>query len=140
MDAERWDEIVVLQARVEQEVGTALQRRHGISLSDYRALRRLAEAPGRELRMQDLAALTGLSQSAVSRLIVRLETAGLARRDLCPDDRRGVYGVITDDGLHRREEARATYQTALSEALAEAAADPAFASVATGLGHGGPDG
>ncbi|MYV97863.1 MarR family transcriptional regulator [Streptomyces sp. SID3343] len=134
MNAQLWDEVVVLHARVEHELGKALQRRHGIGLSEYRALSRLAVAPDGELRMQELADSIGLNQSSVSRLAVRLEADGLTRRDLCPKDRRGVYSVITDDGRTRLTEATATYEDALDAALAAAASDPQLTALATALG------
>nr|WP_202511555.1 MarR family transcriptional regulator [Streptomyces sp. SID3343] len=123
-----------MHARVEHELGKALQRRHGIGLSEYRALSRLAVAPDGELRMQELADSIGLNQSSVSRLAVRLEADGLTRRDLCPKDRRGVYSVITDDGRTRLTEATATYEDALDAALAAAASDPQLTALATALG------
>ncbi|MFC4950479.1 MarR family winged helix-turn-helix transcriptional regulator [Pseudonocardia sp. GCM10023141] len=116
MDAEQWDQVVALHARVEQELGRALQR-HGLSPSEYRALCRLEAAAGGELRMQELAAEIGLNQSSVSRLVARLERDGLTRRDLCPDDRRGVYTVITDRGRERRAEVDGLYRQSLQKAL-----------------------
>ncbi len=59
----------------------ALEREHGIGLSEFEVLERLAtteDTDGR--RMQDLADAVCLSQSALSRLIGRLETAGLVSR------------------------------------------------------------
>ncbi|MYS83062.1 MarR family winged helix-turn-helix transcriptional regulator [Embleya scabrispora] len=134
MDAKLWEQVVVLHARVEHDLGRTLQRRHGIGLSEYRALSRLAVAPDGELRMQELADSIGLNQSSVSRLAVRLETDGLTRRDLCPKDRRGVYSVITDEGRTRLTEAGVTYAEALTTAMAKAAADPHLADVAAALG------
>ncbi|MFE1765108.1 MarR family winged helix-turn-helix transcriptional regulator [Streptomyces angustmyceticus] len=123
MDAEHWDRLGALHTRVEQELAKALQQHHGIGLSEYRALARLARADDGELRMQELADLIGLNQSSVSRLASRLESSGLTRRDLCPDDRRGVYSVITDQGRDVHEQARPTYDGALRTALDAAAAD-----------------
>nr|BFE85653.1 hypothetical protein GCM10020093_082540 [Planobispora longispora] len=100
-----WDLFALLYARVEADLGKALQRGHGLGLSEYRALRQLAAAPGGELRMQELAEAVGLNQSSVTRLITRLEEAGLTRRTLCSDDRRGVYSVITAAGRTRLSEA-----------------------------------
>ncbi|MFE3884393.1 MarR family winged helix-turn-helix transcriptional regulator [Streptomyces lydicus] len=123
MDAEHWDRLGTLHTRVEQELAKALQQHHGIGLSEYRALARLARADDGELRMQELADLIGLNQSSVSRLASRLESSGLTRRDLCPDDRRGVYSVITDQGRDVHAQARPTYDGALHAALDAAAAD-----------------
>ncbi|MGI5167166.1 MarR family winged helix-turn-helix transcriptional regulator [Spirillospora sp. CA-253888] len=123
VDALLWERLSMLHAQVEQRLGAALQRRHGLGLSEYRALGLLAEAPDGELRMQELATRLGLNQSSVTRLVGRLNAAEFAFRDLCPDDRRGVYAVIKDAGRARYAEARQTYEGTLGEALDEAAAD-----------------
>ncbi|MFS2293967.1 DNA-binding MarR family transcriptional regulator [Actinomadura hallensis] len=126
-DGALWDGVVTLHGRVENRLAKAIQRRHGIGLSEYRALCRLARAEDGELRMQELADLIGLNQSSVSRLVARLEAAGLTRRDMCPKDRRGVYTVITDEGRAVQAKAAPTYAETLTEALDAAAADPALA-------------
>src|SRR5437764_1482688 len=92
-DEMMWSRVVTLHGRIEQELAKALQRRHGLGLSEYRALSRLAVAEDGGLRIQELADAIGLNQSSVSRLVARLEDAGLTRRDLCTSDRRGVYSV-----------------------------------------------
>ncbi|MGI5205537.1 MarR family winged helix-turn-helix transcriptional regulator [Spirillospora sp. CA-108201] len=128
-DGMLWDGIVMLHGRVEHQLAKALQRRHGIGLSEYRALCHLSRAEDGELRMQELADLIGLNQSSVSRLVARLESAGLTRRAMCPKDRRGVYTVITDEGRTVQEKAAPTYTETLTEALDESATDPALARV-----------
>jgi DNA-binding MarR family transcriptional regulator len=92
-------------------------------------LRQLAAAETGELRMQELAELMGLNQSSVSRLVLRLEAADLTRRDHCPDDRRGVYTVITDEGRARLADADPTYETTLREAFEHAAANHQFSDL-----------
>ncbi|MBC3984954.1 MarR family transcriptional regulator [Streptomyces sp. AC563] len=119
-----WGGVIALHARVEQRLSVALQRQHGLGLSEYRALGHLALATASGLRMQDLAAKVGLNQSSTTRLAGRLIAAGFAFRDLCPDDKRGVYTVITDAGRARHAEARGTYEETLAAALADAASDP----------------
>ncbi|GGT69107.1 MarR family winged helix-turn-helix transcriptional regulator [Actinomadura citrea] len=132
-DGALWDGIVVLHGRVEHRLAKALQRRHGIGLSEYRALCHLARAEDGELRMQELADLIGLNQSSVSRLVARLESAGLTRRAMCPKDRRGVYTVITDEGRAVQDKAAPTYTETLTQALDEAATDPNLAPFLTRL-------
>lgn len=120
--------MLTLHAHVETRLATALQRRHGLGLSEYRALVFLDDAPDNELRMQELAAKLGLNQSSVTRLVARLNSADLTYRDLCPEDKRGAYTVLTDTGRTRYRQARPTYDETLTAALAEAAdADPAVA-------------
>ncbi|WP_035302918.1 MarR family winged helix-turn-helix transcriptional regulator [Actinokineospora inagensis] len=123
-----WDRLVALHSRVEQELIRALAP-HGLGLSEYRALTRLAVAPDGELRMQSLSEAIGLNQSSVSRLASRLEQAGLAARSMCADDRRGIYSVITDEGRDRQRAAKPAYERALRTALEQAGADPDMAAI-----------
>lgn len=109
--------------------GAALQRRHGIGLSEFRALRQLTAANDGELRMQELADLVGLNQSSVSRLVLRMEATDMTRRDHCPDDRRGGYTVITDEGRARLADADPTYEATLRDSLEKAAADHQFSDL-----------
>jgi DNA-binding MarR family transcriptional regulator len=132
--AATWQHVLLLHARVEHRLATALQRRHGIGLSEFRALGHLAASATSELRMQELADKVGLNQSSVTRLVARLNSAGLAVRDLCPDDKRGVYTVLTETGRTRHAEASHTYEETLNAALEEAKqADPQLAAALTAL-------
>ena len=75
-----------------------LQRRSQISHADYEILVRLSEAPGRRMRMSELAARTQFSRSRLSHAVGRLEEAGWVTREDCPTDRRGAFAVLTDAG------------------------------------------
>lgn len=116
-DQAMWSKVLTLHAYVERQLAEALQRGHGIGLSEFRALECLSQASDGELRMQDLADKVGLGQSSVTRLVGRLFAAGFAVRDLCPNDKRGVYAVITDAGRQRYAAARGTYSEVLGSAL-----------------------
>ncbi|MET8278040.1 MarR family transcriptional regulator [Micromonospora sp. NPDC005174] len=76
-----------------------LQRDAGMPHAYYEILVRLSEAPGRQLRMSELAEVTGSSRSRLSHAVARLEQAGWVRREDCPTDRRGQIAVLTDDGF-----------------------------------------
>jgi DNA-binding MarR family transcriptional regulator len=114
-----WLKLIHVVATVEADLGKVLQSDHGLGLSEYRALEVLARSPDSELRMQELAAHLRLNQSSVSRMVERLERGGLTVRDLCPDDKRGVYTVLTDKGRQRLESAQPDYEKALDAALKE---------------------
>ncbi|MEV6277770.1 MarR family transcriptional regulator [Nocardia sp. NPDC051832] len=73
----------------------------GLSGLDLNALLRLSRSPEQRLRMTDLAMQTSLSTSGVTRLVDRLERAGLLRRELDPGDRRSSYAVLTAAGEDR---------------------------------------
>ncbi len=71
---------------------------HGLSGTDYSVLVCLSEAPRRRLRMSELSQTLLLEKSRLSHQITRMERAGLVRRESCPDDRRGQFAVLTDEG------------------------------------------
>lgn len=74
----------------------------GLSPQWFEALIRLARTPGHRLRMADLArAMTSITPSGLTRLVDRLETEGLVRREQCPEDRRGAFAALTPAGLER---------------------------------------
>ncbi|MFE7414230.1 MarR family winged helix-turn-helix transcriptional regulator [Streptomyces laurentii] len=123
-DQAMWGRVLSLHAHVERQLTQALQRKHGVGLSEFRALECLVRAEGGALRMQELAEKVGLGQSSVTRLVGRLFSAGFVARDFCPNDKRGVYAVITDTGKGRYADARGTYAEVLSAALNAAGADP----------------
>ncbi|MFC7217675.1 MarR family winged helix-turn-helix transcriptional regulator [Streptomyces polyrhachis] len=96
-----WREIRATHARTVCELDRELQT-FGLGASDFEVLDLLAAEE--KLRMQDLACQVHLSQSALSRLVARLEKSGLVERGMCPLDRRGVSVCLTDEGrgLHAR--------------------------------------
>ena len=61
---------------------------HGLGISEFEVLERLATAARR--RMQELAGAVHLSQSALSRVVGRLEEDGLVDPRDVPEDRRGI--------------------------------------------------
>src|SRR5580700_10512046 len=76
-----------------------LQRESGIPHGYYEILVRLSEAPGRALRMSQLAEASTSSKSRLSHAVARLEERGWIRRTDCPTDRRGQVAQLTDEGF-----------------------------------------
>ena len=58
-----------------------------------------------------------MSQSALSRLIGRLESAGLVIRAICAADRRGIFVNLTEAGRERYLAARPTHRAVLKASL-----------------------
>jgi DNA-binding MarR family transcriptional regulator len=114
---DRWGELEAQHARVREALEHALQREHRLSLSEYEVLRRLIDDPKGHRRIQELAEEIHLSQSALSRLVQRLEDDGYVNRAVCDHDRRGVFACITDDGRKAQAEASPTHRTVLAEHL-----------------------
>ncbi len=71
----------------------------GLTNNDYEILVNLSESAEQRMRMSDLAAATLQSKSRLSHQITRMENAGLVRRVNCESDRRGLYAVLTDQGM-----------------------------------------
>jgi DNA-binding MarR family transcriptional regulator len=113
-----WREIAARHAAACSALERELGERHGLGVSDFEVLERLAESAGRQFRAQELADAVHLSQSALSRLISRLEKSGLVERCLCDRDRRGVYVTLTDAGRQRHAEAAPTHRDVLAGVLA----------------------
>ncbi|WP_369244062.1 MarR family winged helix-turn-helix transcriptional regulator [Streptomyces sp. R41] len=82
-----------------------MMREQRLPLSEYTTLMHLSEAPGRRMRMSELAATANLSLSGMTRVVTRLEKQGLIERTRCDEDARGWNAVLTDAGLARLEEA-----------------------------------
>ena len=70
-----------------------------LPLAWYDALAHLGEAEGRRLRMHALADAVLLSDSGITRIVERMEAAGLVRRRMAHDDRRAVEVALTPKGL-----------------------------------------
>jgi DNA-binding MarR family transcriptional regulator len=113
----RWRELLDSHARVSGALERALQAEHGLGVSEFEVLDRLTVGERDQRRMQELAESVHLSQSALSRLIGRLEAEGLVTRAICSDDRRGIFACLTDAGRVRHAEALPTQRRVLAEML-----------------------
>ena len=117
----QWSELESAHARVREALERALEREHRLSLSEYEVLRRLAESPEGHRRIQELAEEIHLSQSALSRLVQRLEDDGYVCRNVCDHDRRGVFACVTDAGRKAQKAAHPTQVSVLAETLGDTA-------------------
>ena len=113
----RWRALAASHAAVTAALEHDLGERHGLGVTEFEVLERLAENPGHQFRVQELAESVHLSQSALSRLIGRLEQHGLVGRTLCDNDRRGIYVCLTDTGRRRHAEALPTQRAVLAATL-----------------------
>jgi DNA-binding MarR family transcriptional regulator len=86
-----------------------LQEHRLVPIAQYDVLLELNAAPGRHLRMQQLSDRVVLSRSRVSRVVDEMVRAGLVRKEPDPDDRRGSYAAITEDGRAALRKAAPVY-------------------------------
>ncbi|WP_033318543.1 MarR family winged helix-turn-helix transcriptional regulator [Streptomyces yerevanensis] len=117
---ERWRDILSVHARTMCEIDRELHP-HGLGASDFEVLDILvsdaATHPGEQCRVQNIAERVHLSQSALSRLIGRLEKEGLVERSICQEDRRGVWVALTQKGRDLHTEVRPLQRAALARML-----------------------
>ncbi|MEU4428424.1 MarR family transcriptional regulator [Actinoplanes sp. NPDC024001] len=132
---DQWRELTARQVRIGNVLEQALEQQHGLSRHEFEVLDQLAEcAPDAKPRVQDIADVVPITQSALSRLIGRLEKQGLIERRLCEADRRGINVFLTDAGRARHAEAQPTYRAVLTREFASCDAAEA-AGLALGLGE-----
>ncbi|MBD2636651.1 MarR family transcriptional regulator [Limnothrix sp. FACHB-881] len=94
-----WRKFLVAHVTLIEQVEQDLAQAELPSLNWYDVLFALAEAPEQRLRLHELAQAVLLSRSNLTRLVDRLEVAGLIQREQCSSDRRGAFAVITDEGF-----------------------------------------
>jgi DNA-binding MarR family transcriptional regulator len=104
-----------------------------IPLLWYDVLVALSEAPDERLRMHELAARVVLSRSGLTRLVDRLEGAGLLCRAACPGDRRGAFAVLTDEGRAALRRTWPAYARGIEEHFARHLSADGAAAVAAAL-------
>ncbi len=104
-----WRIFLRAHAQVMRKLETDLVQEHGLPLASYDVLVQLVEAPGRRLRMTELADRVLLSRSGLTRLVDRLQREGLVAREACESDARGLFAVLTQAGFERLREASPTH-------------------------------
>ena len=97
-----------------------LQQGSGMPHTYYEILVRLSEAPGRTLRMSELASTSLSSRSRISHAVARLEESGWVRRRPCEHDKRGQLAELTDAGLAGLEAAAPGHVEAVRGGLFDA--------------------
>src|SRR5258706_1158333 len=98
-----WLSVVRLITRLPWAIDAQLQRDAGLSMMEYMALAKLADAPRRTMRMSDLAELTSSSLSRLSHMVKRLESRGYVRREADHTDRRFTNAILLPAGLRKLE-------------------------------------
>jgi DNA-binding MarR family transcriptional regulator len=119
--AASWHDLMGRYHRALCVLDRELLNEHHISASDFEVLQQLHAAPNHTMRMHELGDNVHLTQSALSRLIARLERDGLVERCMCPEDRRSVMTSITREGIERYRAARPTQRAILREQAVAAA-------------------
>ena len=84
----------------------------------YDLLWTLYRAPGRRLRVNELAREVVLTPTAMSRFVDRVEAAGYVRREPDPGDRRALQVALTDEGVDLLRQMWPVYARGIEEHFA----------------------
>jgi DNA-binding MarR family transcriptional regulator len=90
-----WYAQVAMHTRLLEQLGAEMERRTGLPAAWFEVLVHLKKGP---VRMNELADALFLSRGGATRLVARMEEAGLVVREIPPNDRRATFAVITDEG------------------------------------------
>ena len=94
-----WRAYLAVSRKLFAAIDRQMQDESGIPQTYYIIMAMLSEAPGRSLRMSELADIVSSSPSRLSHAVDRLEERGWVRREDCPTDKRGQLAVLTDEGF-----------------------------------------
>ena len=100
-----WRGVLFASSRVLRVADLDLIEREGFPMTWLDVLAQLYDAAGNGLRMQELEERSLFTRSGLTRLVDRIEAAGLVRREPVPGDRRGVRVVLTPEGRRRHDAA-----------------------------------
>lgn len=106
-----------------------LQSESRASFTDYEVLVHLSEAPGRRLRMSEVADRTLSTRSAITRTVDRLVGREWVRRVRSQDDQRGYFAELTDLGGEVLTEIAPGHVAAVRANLIDMLTEPELASL-----------
>jgi DNA-binding MarR family transcriptional regulator len=128
-----WQALLHAHHELVEGLDRELREAHDLSLSEYDVLLRLARAPGRSLRMTDLAERVLMSASGTTRLVDRLAAGGLVARREDPDDGRVALASLTDAGLRLVRRAARTHLMGIRERFTGRLSEAQLLDIATAL-------
>jgi DNA-binding MarR family transcriptional regulator len=110
-------------ARLSRSLGLELEASCNLPLAWFEVLLQLRRSPDGRLKMTQVADAIVHSTGGTTRLIDRLEGAGLVQRQLCPSDRRAIHVAITEVGNRKLDEALNVHLDYLQDNLASRLSD-----------------
>lgn len=110
-------DLVRLQISLWDRVDGRLKTDHDLSLPFFEVLHAVAAAPATGLRVGDLARDLRITVGGASKLVDRVERAGLIARRPDPEDRRAQRLVLTGAGRDILAAARSSYAAELAATL-----------------------
>jgi DNA-binding MarR family transcriptional regulator len=136
--ADAWRGVLFAGAKVLRVAERDLIEREGFPMAWLDVLAQLYDVPGNGLRMQELEERALFTRSGLTRLVDRIEAAGLVQREPVPGDRRGVRVVLTPEGRRRHDKAFVEHLRVIERAFGgrlTPAEQQAVADALTGFWH-----
>lgn len=113
-------DLVRLEISLWNRIDARLREEHDLPLAFFWPLYMIGRSPGARLRVGELAMVLGHTVGGASKIVDRIERAGLLRREPDPHDRRASSVVLTDAGTHRLAAASQTYEREMATILGDA--------------------
>lgn len=110
-----WRRLLDVGETVAAHVATELETATGLPLEWFETLLHIYETDEGRVQQQELGRYSRLSQSAVSRMVSKMQHVGLLRREQMPEDRRNLYILLTDAGRDALLRAAPIYNTAVQD-------------------------
>lgn len=109
---DNWVQLTKYVHYIETLIEKKMKQSYNLSLKEFYVLYEIYKAKGKKYKINDLIKIVDLSQSAMSRLIVRIEKPekALVVRQECVEDQRAMYIYLTEEGLKITEAALNTYE------------------------------
>ena len=124
-----WVNLLQVNQVVDRAVEQRLKESEDLSLAEFEVLARLSAASGRRLKMVDIANLLLASKSGVTRIVDRLEKAGLVEREIPRENRRIVYAQLSPTGVETFCRARNVFNEAIEDSFSQFLSDDEVASL-----------
>lgn len=93
-----WQEFLRAHRTIIDQMADQMMRDHGLPLEWFDVLIHLADVPDGRLRQRALRDRLLLSESGVSRLLLRMEQSGFITRSTAGEDKRGMEITLTPKG------------------------------------------
>lgn len=100
-----WRGYLEMNARLTALLHRQLQSGSGLSLADFEVLVHLTDHADDRIRVFELAQVMQWEKSRLSHHLARMQRRGLVTREDCPNDARGAFIVLTEQGRQAIEQA-----------------------------------
>ena len=130
-----WGAFLTAHAALEPILNRELEAACGLPLRWFDVLAQLHKTPHKRLAMTELANAVLLSKSGLTRLVDRIEEAGLVERASAPGDRRSLLIVLTPSGEKTLKRAAPIHEDGIRRHFGAHIRDNEAAAVEAALGR-----